>query len=148
MSYKLRNAEISDYQEVTMMYKELVKIIYSTRKIGEDYFFYRTVMGWVQAGKDIVVCEKDGELCGFTLGYIDDMGGITETIYNAEVAYVKPKYRKTRVAYMLYTNVANYVDEMGLALQSCAFIGNNENKVDQIQQKLGCVPTFIQMERS
>ena len=143
----IRKFEIGDFEEVVSMYEALAKEIYPNRSHGAKYFFYRAVIDWVSSNKDIVVAEKDGELVGFTLAYLDHCGGITEPVYNGEIAYVKPNARKTRAAYMLYHNVSNFANEQGLTLIANAYIGG-ENKVDKIQQKLGGQPMFISMERS
>lgn len=144
---KLRKFELCDYEEVVTMYQDLTKEIYFDRTIGEKYFFYRSVSSWIDSGKDIIVCEKDGQLLGFTLGFVDNCGGITNAVYSGEIAFVKPEYRKTRAAYLLYHNVSDYANEQGLTLIANAFLAG-ENKVDKIQKKLGGTPRFIMMERS
>lgn len=115
------------------------------RKIGEDYFFYRSVIGWVQAGKHIIVAHKGDEIVGFSLCYIEELG-TTEPVYFGECAYVKPKHRKTKASYLLYKNGSDKASELGLALHSNAYIGGN-NKVDKIQSKFNLVPMFVGMER-
>lgn len=142
----IRKFELDDFEEVVGMYQALTAEIYCDRKQGAKYFFYRTVVDWVANGRNIIIADKDGEVVGFTMGYIDPCGGVTETVYNGELAYVKPKYRKTRAAYMLYHNVSNFAKEQGLTLVANAYIGGNDN-VDKIQQKLGGKPKFISMER-
>lgn len=142
----IRKFELRDFEEVVEMYRLLTCEIYPDRQIGSKYFFYRAVMSWIDSGKDIIVCEKDKDIIGFTMSGIDQCGGITEQVYSGEIAYVKEDYRKTRAAYLLYHNVSDYATEQGLRLIANAYLGGND-KVDKIQKKLGGTPRFIMMER-
>lgn len=134
---KLRKATTSDYVEIVKMYKELVETVYHNMRISDDIYFYGAVIEWYKADKDIVIAEKDEEIAGFTLAYVENIG-VVEPYYYGDIAYIKPKYRKTRAAYMLYNNVVNYGKELGLKVEARAFVGNgNKNNVDKIQSKFG-----------
>ena len=138
----LRQATLNDFEELVGMYKELIKIVYHNCKLSDDIFFYGAVIEWFRQKKDIIVAEVDGEVAGFTLAYVENLQ-IIEPYYFGDIAYVKPKFRKTRVAYLLYNNVVTYGRELGLKVEARAFIGNgNANKIDKIQSKFG-VPEFI-----
>lgn len=141
---KLRPAQLSDYTELVEMYKELSKAVYQGMKIGEDIFFYGVVVDWFKTQKDVVICEtEDGEIAGFTLAYIEDLG-IIEPYYYGDIAYVKPQYRKTKAAYKLYHNVVNYGKKQGLKVQAKAYVGGgNRDKVDKIQGRFG-KPQFVE----
>lgn len=143
---KIRNANLEDYEELVFMYKELTKVVYEGFEIGEDIFFYGAVQKWFQNKKDIIICEKDdGTITGFSLAKIEDVG-IVKPYYFGEIVFVKEEFRKGRSAYLLYNNGANYAKELGIPVLSKAFVGNNENKVDQIQAKFG-EPFFIEYKQ-
>lgn len=138
----LRPATLSDFQELVMMYKDLIKTIYHNMKLSDDIFFYGTVIEWFKQKKDIIVAEKDGIIAGFSLAYIENLL-IIEPYYFGDLAYVKPEFRKTKCAYLLYNNVVNYGKELGLKVEARAFIGNgNVDRIDKIQSRFG-VPEFI-----
>lgn len=141
---KLRVAGLNDYNELVAMYKDLVHTVYDGMKIGEDIFFHGVVTQWYQTNKDIVICETDdGKIAGFTLAYKEDLG-IIEPYYFGDIAYVKPEYRKTRAAYLLYHNVVEYGKKLGLKVQAKAFIGGgNKERIDKLQGRFGS-PQFVE----
>jgi len=96
--------------------------------------------------RDVVLCvnEKD-EITGFSLGYVDDPGFI-KPYYYGDIAYVKPQFRKGRTAYLLYNNVVDYADQLGLPLIAKAYVGDTANRVDKIQSKFGD-PLFVEFHR-
>jgi len=144
---RLRIATILDYREVADMYKELLLIVYSNMKVGADIFIDGVVQGWFSKGHDIILSEKeDGTVTGFSMAYIED-AGIVERYYMGELAYVKPEYRKGRSAWLLYKNVIEYGEKLGLPIVAkAAVIGDDPHKVSQIQAKFG-VPQFIEYVR-
>ena len=125
---------LDDYEEVVDMFYELNKEFYrDIRTIGCRYFYYKAVMNWINDKKHIVLCRnKNNDIVGFTMSYIDDVSGLTETIYNGEIAYVKPVHRNTRAAYLLYNNVASVAKELKLNLSSNSRV---ENGVDKMIEK-------------
>ena len=77
--------------------------------------------------------------------YIDEFGGLTEAIYNCEYAYVKPEFRKTKAAYLLYHNAYNYSKELGLNVVTN---GRVENGVSKMMKKhFDLQQQFINFER-
>jgi len=144
MSYKIRPAKLTDYNELVEMYKDLIDIVYEGFEKGEDIFFHGTVQQWFQNQRDVIVCEKDGEITGFSLAYIEDLGFL-KPYYFGDIAYVKPKYRKGRSAYLLYNNVVKYADQQNLSLVAKAFLGG-DNQVGKIQAKFG-EPFFMEYKR-
>ena len=138
----LRPATLNDFVELVQMYKDLIKTVYHNMNLSEDIYFYGAVIEWFKQKKDIIIAEQDGVIAGFTLGYVENLQ-IVEPYYFGDIAYIKPEFRKSRAAYMLYNNVVNYGKELGLKVEARAFIGNgNANKIDKIQSKFG-VPEFI-----
>ena len=125
---------LDDYEEVVDMFYELNKEFYrDIRIIGPKYFYYKAVTNWIADKKHIILCkDKKGIIVGFTMSYIDAVCGLTETVYNGELAYVKPKYRNTRAAYLLYNNVASVAKELKLNLSSNSRV---ENGVDKMIEK-------------
>ena len=103
----LRQATLNDFEELVSMYKELIKIVYHNCKLSDDIFFYGAVIEWFRQKKDIIVAEVDGKVAGFTLAYVENLQ-IIEPYYFGDIAYVKPEFRNTRAAYLLYNNVVTY----------------------------------------
>lgn len=135
---KLRPAKLIDFTEIVSMYKALIEAVYEDMKTGEDIFFYGVVIDWYKSGKDLTVCEsKDGEIVGFTLAYLEDIA-VVEPYYYGDIAYIKPEFRKTRAAYLMYNNVVNYGQSLGLKVQAKAYVGGgNKDKVDRLQSRFG-----------
>lgn len=130
---KLREFTLNDYEELVDMFYNLNTEFYgSFRAIGAKYYYYKAVMRWIANNKHIVICEHNEEIVGFTLSYIDEYDGLTEKVYNGEIAYIKPKYRNTRAAYLLYNNVASVAKELNLNLSSNSRV---ENGVDKMIEK-------------
>lgn len=140
----LRQATLGDYNDLVEMYKDLIKTVYHGMKISEDIFIHGVVLGWYQSKKDIVICEtKEGKIAGFSLAYIEDIM-IIEPYYKGDIAYVKPEYRKTKAAYLLYNGVVKTAKDIGMRVIASAYIGNgNAEKIDKIQSRFG-TPQFIE----
>jgi len=145
MGVSLRKMELRDYEQVVNMHIDFIATIYPNRELGEYIHFYNMVSAWINHQKHIYVTEKDGELTGYSVSSVDYNHGLTEPVYFGEIAYVKPKYRKGKSAYLLYNNVVNIADELGLRLTANAFI--SKDKIDQIQEKFSGEPQFIVYER-
>jgi hypothetical protein len=144
---RIRVATLDDFEDVTKMYKELIKTVYKGFEIKEDIFFYATVTGWYDRQYSIMVSEKDdGTLTGFSMCHIEDIKFI-EPYIKGELAYVKPEYRKGRSAYLLYNNIVELAKNMNLPLISSGFIGGGEvDKIDRIMSKFG-QPLFKEFVR-
>lgn len=144
MMMQLRPARLMDHEELVGMFTDLIKTIYKGFVIGEPLFFHRNVIAWFEKNNNVVICEKDdGTIVGFSMGYIDDIGFI-EPYYKGEIAYVKPEYRKTRAAYMLYNNVIDFAKKRNLKVISSAYVGNgNQDQVDKLQSRWG-KPMFVE----
>lgn len=142
---KVRLFTLSDYEEVVNMLYEMNKEVYQDRVIGHKYSYYMNVSDWITNKLDIYIAEKDGEICGFTMSYIDTYYGLTEPLYRGELAYVKPKYRRGKAAYLLYNNIVSKAKELGLIIVSHSRI---ENKVDKMVEKhFNAVPKYTVIER-
>ena len=141
----LRKLELDDFEEVVDMYYSFTKEVYPDRKIGKRYFFYKEVMSWINNSRDVILVEKDDIIVGFSLSYIDLNGGMTEKIYNGVIAYVKPEYRKTRAAYLLYKNVSDYAKEQELTLMANGLATNGVS--DMIRKHFSAEEMFINFER-
>lgn len=142
--YSLKTFKLDSYEELVSMFYDMYCEIYHDRKIGLKYRYYQKVIEWIEKNHNIIVCYKDNIAVGFTLSYMVQ-DGLTEPYYFGELAYVKPEYRKTRASYMLYKNVVNYAEELGMLLVSNSRI---ENGVDSMVQKhFNTTPTYITVER-
>lgn len=125
----LRKFKADDYEELVDMFYDFSVEVYTNRKIGAKYFYHRAVQEWVRDDKDIVVALDKDKIVGFSLAYIDDTKGLTEPIYQGDICYVVPEYRKTRAGYMLYKNVYNYSKELGLPISANGRIANGVDKM-------------------
>lgn len=142
----IRKFNLDDYEQVVDMFYELNKEVYDgIRKISPIYFYYKAVIGWINDGKHIVVAEYNNQLVGFTLAYIDDVSGLTEKVYNGELAYVRPKYRNGRASYMLYNNVVSFAKENNLNLVSNSRVANGVDKM--VEKHFSPEKMFINFEK-
>ena len=141
----LHKFTFDDYEDVVDMYYNFTKDVYPDRKIGYRYFFYKEVMKWVNLSNHIIVAKKGDIAVGFSLSYVDENAGLTNTIYNGVIAYVKPEYRKTKAAYMLYKNVSSKAKEIGLTLMANGLVTNGVS--DMIEKHFDCKRMFINYER-
>lgn len=143
---RLRKFLIGDYEEVASMLHSFYNEVFSSnRKIGSKYFYYKEVSNWINSKKDIIIAEdKYFNVVGFSLGYIDDCGGLTEEVYTCDYCYIKEEFRSSRAAYMLYTNGYRYSQELGLNLVTN---GRVENGVDKmIEKHFNLTSMFINYE--
>ena len=141
----LHNFLLSDYEEVVQMYHDFTAEVYPDRKIGQMYFYYKSVIEWIATKKDIVIVKKDDTIVGFTMSYVDANGGLTEPLYQGVIAYVKPDYRNTRAAYLIYKNVSDVANEKKLTLVSSCLVSNGVS--DMVQKHFQCEEMFISLER-
>ena len=128
----LRKFTLKDYEELVDMYYSFCIEIYSDRKIGYKYSFYKAVDSWIQKKNDIILAVDGDAIVGFSMCYVDNMDGLTEPVYNADMAYVKEEYRKSRAGYLLFKNGYDYANDIGLKLVS---LGRVENGVDKMIEK-------------
>lgn len=142
---KIRKATLEDFEEIVDMFYEFTKEIYTDRKIGSKFFFHQAVSKWFTENKDVIVTFNDDSITGFSLAYLDYNNGLTEPIYFGEIAYVKPEYRKTRAAYMLYKNGDDYAKEKGLTAVTNALATTGVSKM--VQKHFDCREMFINLER-
>ncbi len=143
---KLYNFTLPDYEELVDMYYEFTKDVYSERTMGERYFFHKEITSWIANRRDVVIAKKDGTIVGFTMGYADDNSGLTNRVYNGVIAYVKPEYRKTRAAYMLYMNVSERAKDLELTLMANGLVTNGVS--DMIEKHFDCKEMFMNFERT
>jgi GNAT superfamily N-acetyltransferase len=129
-----------------MFYNFTREIFGDKRRVNPKYFFHKEVQRWIEEGKDIVLAISDnGDVVGYSMAFVDKNQFLTEAVYNGEMAYVYPEYRKTRAAFMLYKNVVEYAKEQNLNLVAN---GRVENGVDaMIEKHFDCNKTFVSYER-
>lgn len=147
MAMKLRPARLTDFEELVVMFTDLIATVYDGFKMNEPIFFYGTVSLWYHGNRDIIVCEKDdGTITGFSVSYVEDPSYI-EPYYMGDIAYVKPEFRKGRTAYMLYNNVVDYAAQQGLPVIAKAFVSEeNIDQVNKIQARWG-KPRFVEYHK-
>lgn len=144
---KLRRFNLDDYEEVVEMFYEFNKEVFGEiRTINPKYFYYKEVIAWINSSKHIVLSVDNNDIVtGFTLCYVDNFNSLTSSIYNCEYAYVKPKYRKGRSAYMLYKNGDKVAKELGLNLFTNGRVENGVS--DMIEKHFNLNKKFINFER-
>lgn len=137
---------LDDYEEVVGMYYCLVKELFGDkREISPKYFFYKQVQNWINSGNDIVVSYSDNCVTGFSMCFKEEFFGLTEPYYNCEYCYVKPEYRKTRAAYILYNNAYEYSKELGMNIVASGRVNNGVDKM--IGKHFDLDKRFITFER-
>ena len=141
----LHNMLLPDYEEVVDMYYDFTKEVYPERTVGERYFFYKEVESWINNRRDVVIVKKDDTIVGFSLSYVDQNSGLTSPIYNGVIAYVKPEYRKTRAAYLLYKNVSERANDLELTLMANGLVTNGVSNM--VKKHFDCKEMFINFER-
>lgn len=138
----IRPAYTKDINELVSMYKELIKSVHPKRKIGSDYHFYKAVISWIDLGFDIIVTEKNGVVSGFYMAYVDDMDGLTQSVYLCSELFIKPEYRKSKAFYLLKENLYQTAKHKKLIL-----IADAVKDIQPIYKKLGCKETLIRYEK-
>lgn len=139
---RLRKFCLQDYEAVTDMLVLFFEEVYSDRKLGYKYSFYKTVDSWIKEDRDIVVIEQDNKLVGFSEAFIDRCNGMTEPVYNCEYLYVREEYRNSKAAYMLYNNINDYSKEIEL---KPSIVCRAEVK-DMVNKHFNAVDKFIIMQ--
>lgn len=143
----LRKFTLDDYEEVVDMYYEFIKEVFGDiRQLSPKYFYYKKVIDCINSKKHIVLSVSDvGVITGFSLCYVDEFDGLTNPVYSCEIAYVKPTYRNTKSAYMLYHNGSKVAKELGLNLITNGRIENGTSKM--MEKHFSLDAKFINFER-
>ncbi|MDR1976520.1 MAG: GNAT family N-acetyltransferase [Campylobacteraceae bacterium] len=132
------------YNEVAVMFRDLIKEILPTIASDSGADYGSEVTDWYEKSKDIYLVIADNEdIAGFYMGAV--YKGFCKPHYVAEHCYVKPRYRNTKAAYLLYNKGAQRAKELGLTLITNAYLLGN-NKVDSIVSKFA-KPLFTQYIR-
>lgn len=112
----LYNFMLDDYEEVVDMYYACNKELSKDEEIGNKYFYYKAVMGWINSKKELVIAKRHDEIVGFSISSVNDNNGLIKPVYMGETIYVKPEYRKTKAAYLLYKNVSSRAKDKKMSL--------------------------------
>jgi phage regulator Rha-like protein len=129
---EIRRFTLDDYEDVVGMHYDFIKEVFSDRVISPKYFFYKEVGSWINDSKNIIVAYKGKTIVGYTLAYVDQFNGLTSPVYNAEIAYIKPEYRNSKAAYLLFKNTSDYAKEQNMTLITN---GRIENGTASIMKK-------------
>lgn len=141
---KIEKFTLEHYEELVDMYYEFTKEVYPDRKIGFKYSFYLAISEWINKKHDIVLAMNNDTVCGFSMCYVDEVDGLTEPMYRAEIAYVKPKYRRGRAAYMLYNNAYKYSKDIDMKIITLSRISNGTDKM--VEDKFNLTKTYTMYE--
>ena len=142
----LHKFTLDEYEEVVDMYYEFTKEVYINRKIGSKYFFYKNVINWINTNKDVIIAKNNNDITGFSMSYTDNSSGTLDTIYQTIIVYVKPEYRKSRAAYLMYKNVSDLANEKKISHASTGSIVTGG--ADIIEKHFGCKKVFTIFERT
>ena len=140
---KIRRYEDKDFEEVVQMYSDLIHTLYPNHTIKPIQYFYSNVLNWINWNYDIIITYNEEAITGFSMCYVDSMGGIVEDYYQGEIIYIKPEYRKSRSAYLIYYTNMNYADSQGMILATNAA---DTTESSHISAKLG-EKTYTHYER-
>lgn len=127
---------------VAKMYQKLCEEVYPHRTFNGIEAFRHNVEVWTQFNYDIMIIE-DKYPIAFMLCYHDNMGGIVDTFYKLECAYIVPHYRNSRAILLMKNLALSYADKEGIILQCNASMITQSSK---IISKFG-VPLFTTYER-
>jgi len=115
---RVRPVDADDVPELVEMYMDLVSFAYPTRMRAPKIVFYEIVLEWFTRKDRIRIVENGEESVGFSLVTRHNAGGAVETYLDAEVTYIKEKYRKGRGAYLIYNDVFEFAKKMGMGIMS------------------------------
>ena len=140
---KIREATTGDLHEIIEMYQDLIKWVYPKRAHGsyEDFYDFCTDLILTDT-KYVFVTYNEQEITGFSVIGFDDAGGLTEIVVNAEVAYVKEAYRKTKAAYLQYMKVYKYAQQTRMGLMTIA----NPSSAEISAKRFGSEVLFTHIE--
>lgn len=138
----IRPAEGNDIPELVQMYRSLLVIAYPQRRIAPTEVLYGLVVQWFKNKDTITIVYNDDGLVGFTLMNFNNAGGSTETVIDAEISYVKPQYRKSRAAYLLYKEGLKYAVHMGMGVMSTS----NPDSAPIMKKRYNAELTFSHFE--
>lgn len=142
---KLREFTLDDYEELVDMFYEFYKET-SIKTIYPKYFYYKDVISWIAKNKKIVLAVKGNMIIGFNTFYYTENNGLTEPYIFGEYCYVKPEYRNSRAAYLLYNNCVQYAAEHHLPMTAMGRIENGGDSI--IKKHFKAMPTYITFERN
>lgn len=139
----VREYKETDFEEVVRMYYQMCVEVYPHRQFKPIRHFFENVMFWINNNYDIVISEDNGTITGFSMCYVDNMGGIVKDYYQGECIFIKDEYRKGRSAYLLYHTNINIAESMGYILSTNA---SDVTESSGISKKLG-IKLFTKYER-
>ena len=126
---EIRKANYDDYEELVEMYYALIHDVYPERKKAPKMYFFQQVINWFQPYFHIRIATKNDTIMGFTLCSFDNSNGVTETIYHADISYIKPEYRKTRAAFLLYMDIVHWAIDNNYVLQTASIPETGADKL-------------------
>lgn len=139
---KIRKATVEDIPVLVEMYIDLVTIAYPKRRIAPPIIFYDIVVDWILTEKRVRVTYNNTELTGFSYISTNNAGGLTETLLDAEISYVKVEYRKSRAAYLIYKDGFDYALSMNMGMMSTSNIESSPI----VGKRFGAENTFLHWE--
>lgn len=142
---KIREANIGDLREIVEMYQDLIKWVYPNRGHSSYEAFCDFCVELLSSDtKTVYVTYKQDVITGFSVIGYDNGGGLTDIVVNAEVAYVKEPYRKTKAAYLQYMKVYKFAQESKMGLMTIA----NPTSAEISAKRFGSETLFTHIEVS
>lgn len=120
--------------DIVPLYEAFLYEVYKDRCIATLDTCTAIVQSWITAKIDIYLLYKDKDAIGLFMGYIDTQGGTLLPAFRAEIAYVKPGYRKTKKARELFLLPIQLASKVNLPVISKGSVYNN---ISTRHKKLG-----------
>jgi hypothetical protein len=132
-------SDFNEVSEVANMFKSYIYELYPLLAIDNNEAYINEVKAWQN---DYTYIAYDGNnIVGFFYAYIAD-ALYCKSFLSAMHCYVKPNYRNSKAAYLLYNEIIELSQELKLTVIGNAYILGS-NKVDSILTKFG-KPLYMQ----
>jgi hypothetical protein len=132
---KIKELNWNNQDEISQLVFMFNSLIFETFKdiaLYDINEYVEEVLYWKKRGDIYITVNDDNIITGFAYGYVMPRS-FTKSHYIGEYAYVKPKFRRGRSAYLLYNKIADRAMELKLPIFSKAYFPNNN--VDKIISK-------------
>lgn len=117
--------------QLISLFEEYFKEVHGDEYVGNYRLINKMLYDMFIYGKSIYYVEKDGEVIGFIVVYINDQYGMTVPVIVTEYMYVKPEYRSGRAVMLLYAMIGIVCEDYGYNCVSTTFItsANTKNNI-------------------
>ena len=142
MKYTLEEPSAHDIPVIVDMYHKLLEVAYPDREIASYLTLYKIVLSWFNEDDRLRLVLADKNVAGFSLVRFNNAGGATEMILDADITYLYEEFRKTRAAYIMYTDIVDYATRCDLILMSTS----TPESSPIVEKRWGARVTFNHLE--